>query len=817
MGRVKLHPRRFMLAFVCLFFSASLVGCMITRVKMDFLLHEGNHIGVVQQLVKDQYNYSEYKTGFQWKLCRSIISVGVYDEFFRCYDVLKKGVDANDGKVVSGPLNIEQNKAASRAKMASLLAYAHFGMRDYDKALKYAHQVEKLIDTSRFGYVSPPVTMGSLFTVALVTIPGIPAFGIMAQIYGERGDVEKSLHYINRLNALKVDALYTQQYDGERRGWRARSYMAIGDYESAYREVMTETLVDSLTGRQIIRSNSLKLNATLALEEILNWAVGLKGPTEMAVARGFEARFMRHHIELKLGKLALARKGYDEILTYPLIDGKIIVLYGALHGRGLVALAEKDLDGAISFLKRAIDVMERQRASIITEKNKIGFIGDKQTIYRDLIAALVELGRVDEAFEYAERGKARALVDLLASKKSFGKDSAGKIKAKLAELDRLERKSLKLAALKNGSDTRSVKIVKRTLKQEMPKVASLVSVTTDKPSDIQSLLRPDEAIVEYFYHGEGNKDADDLFAFVVTRDAIKAVTLDAKGLNDEVKAFRTAINKSNSNGWSQGASSLHRRLIAPLVSAIKGKKNLTIVPHGALHYLPFNALKANGGEFLIQDHTIRLLPSASVMKFLNKGSAPTQSLLVFGNPDLNDPNMDLPGAETEAKAIAKLWPDSKVVLRKHASESLIKKTASVFRYIHLASHGQFKPDAPMQSRMLLAADNDNDGSLTVSEIYDLKLNADMVVLSACQTALGDVKNGDDVVGLNRGFLYAGAKSIVGSLWEVPDNPTKDLMVGLYTNLKSMGLREAMRKAQLFALKKYKHPFNWAAFQVTGGT
>ncbi|HHZ66638.1 MAG TPA: CHAT domain-containing protein, partial [Alphaproteobacteria bacterium] len=534
-------------------------------------------------------------------------------------------------------MNIEQNKAASRAKMASLLAYAHFGMRDYDKALKYAHQVEKLIDTSRFGYVSPPVTMGSLFTVALVTIPGIPAFGIMAQIYGERGDVEKSLHYINRLNALKVDALYTQQYDGERRGWRARSYMAIGDYESAYREVMTETLVDSLTGRQIIRSNSLKLNATLALEEILNWAVGLKGPTEKAVARGFEAWFMRHQIELKLGKLALARKGYDEILAYPLIDGKIIVLYGALHGRGLVALAEKDLDGAISFLKRAIDVMERQRASIITEKNKIGFIGDKQTIYRDLIAALVELGRVDEAFEYAERGKARALVDLLASKKSFGKDSAGKIKAKLAELDLLERKSLNLAALKNGSDTRSVKIVKRTLKQEMPKVASLVSVTTDKPSDIQSLLRPDEAIVEYFYHGEGNKDADDLFAFVVTRDAIKAVTLDAKGLNDEVKAFRTAINKSNSNGWSQGASSLHRRLIAPLVSAIKGKKNLTIVPHGALHYLPFNALKANGGEFLIQDHTIRLLPSASVMKFLNKESAPTQSLLVFGNPDLNDP------------------------------------------------------------------------------------------------------------------------------------------------------------------------------------
>ena len=791
MSRVQLHTRRFMLAFVFLFFSASFVGC--ASGKFNDQIQGTDRMRVLQNLAKDGYNYSKYNAKNHRQLCRSFISIGVYDEFFRCYDVLKKRVDANDGKLTSGLLEI--NKPASRAMMASLLAYAHFGIRDYDKALKYAHQVEKLIDTTIFDFI--PIS-GKVLRVFLVTEAGIPSFGVMAQIYGERGDVQKSLHYIDRLNALITDSGTSTYLDGERRGWRARSYMAIGDYESAYRDLMTESIVDFLTGRPIPQRIPLEQHS-------------------VAVARNLEARFMSHQIELKLGKLALARKGYDEILAYPQIDGKIIVLYGALHGRGLVALAEKDLDGAISFLKRAIDVMERQRASIITEKNKIGFIGDKQTIYRDLVAALVELGRVDEAFEYAERAKARALVDLLASKKSFGKDSAGKIKAKLAELDLLERKSLNLAALKNGSDTRSVKIVKRTLKQEMPKVASLVSVTTDKPSDIQSLLRPDEAIVEYFYHGEGNKDADDLFAFVVTRDAIKAVTLDAKGLNDEVKAFRTAINKSNSNGWSQGASSLHRRLIAPLVSAIKGKKHLTIVPHGVLHYLPFNALKANGGEFLIQDHTIRLLPSASVMKFLNKGSAPTQSLLVFGNPDLNDPKMDLPGAQTEAKAIAKLWPDSKVVLRKHASESLIKKTASVFRYIHLASHGQFKPDAPMQSRMLLAADNENDGSLTVSEIYDLKLNADMVVLSACQTALGNVKNGDDVVGLNRGFLYAGAKSIVGSLWEVPDNPTKDLMVGLYTNLKSMGLREAMRKAQLFALKKYKHPFNWAAFQVTGGT
>ena len=806
MARVQLLPRHFMLAFVGLFFATNLVGC--ATMKMNDQIQAGDHMGIVQSLDEDEYNYFEYNTDAHWSLCRSFISIGVYDEFFRCYDVLKKRVDANGGKLVGGSLDWEINKPASRAMMASLLAYANFGIRDYDKALKYAHQAEKLIDTNRFYYLSK--ITNNILSVSLVTRVGVPTFGVMAQIYGERGDAQNSLHYISRLNALMTDSMFTSYLDGERRVWRTRSYMAIGDYESAYRGLMTDRHKHGVLGRE---KNPLEKLLTPAIIYALG---GEYTEEDLAVARNFEARFMSHQLELKLGKLALARKGYDEILALPQIDGNIVVQYGALHGRGLVALAEKDLDGAISFFKRAIDVIERQRASITTEKNKISFVGDKQTIYHDLVAALIEMGRADEAFEYAERGKARALVDLLASKSSFGKgQNTGKIKAKLAELDRLERESLKLAAVKNGSSVRSIKVAKLTLEQEMPEVASLVSVTTEKPSDIQVLLRPDEAIVEYFYQGESNKDADDLFAFVVTRDAIKAVTLNAKGLNDEVKAFRSAINKSNSNGWSQEASSLHRRLIAPLVSAIQGKKHLTIVPHGALHYLPFNALKANGGDFLIQDHTIRLLPSASVMKFLNKGSAPTQSLLVFGNPELNNPKMDLPGAETEAKVIAQLWPDSKILLRNHASETIFKQVASAFKYIHLASHGLFSPDDPMKSRMLLAADNDNDGNLTVSEIYDLELNADMVVLSACQTALGDVKNGDDVVGLNRGFLYAGAKSIVGSLWEVPDYQTKELMLDLYRNLGKMGLRDAMRQAQLAALKNYQHPFAWAAFQVMG--
>jgi CHAT domain-containing protein len=431
-----------------------------------------------------------------------------------------------------------------------------------------------------------------------------------------------------------------------------------------------------------------------------------------------------------------------------------------------------------------------------------------------LVQALIQAGRDAEAFEYAERGKARALVDLLASKKSFGAAANDdKIAGALEELDRLEKASLGIVAKADaGAGKRSIQQAKTDLAVSAPETASLVSVSTASAADIQSRLSADEALVEYFYEGEGK-----LYAFVVTREGIKAATLGADGLADDVKAFRAAINNYPNDGWQSLSSKLYHRLIQPLGNAIAGKQHLTVVPHGALHYLPFNALKAGDGRYLIEGHTVRLLPSASVMQFLNKGSKASESLLVLGNPDLEDASMDLPGAQQEARAIADLWSDSKVILRQHASETVIKNTAGAFKYLHLASHGQFDADKPLQSRMLLAADAENDGNLTVPEIYDLNLNADMVVLSACQTALGDVKNGDDVVGLNRGFLYAGAKSIVGSLWEVPDDPTKDLMVSLYRNLKKTDLRRAMQKAQLETMKKYDHPIAWAAFQVTGGS
>ena len=206
-----------------------------------------------------------------------------------------------------------------------------------------------------------------------------------------------------------------------------------------------------------------------------------------------------------------------------------------------------------------------------------------------------------------------------------------------------------------------------------------------------------------------------------------------------------------------------------------------------------------------------------MLQFLNKKTYPSQELLAFGNPDLGDPKYDLPGAEEETKVIDQDWKGTRILLRKLASEANFKKFAPRFKYLHLATHGEFYSEEPLQSRILLAPGDGEDGSLTVDELYDLRLNADLVTLSACETGLGDVENGDDVIGLTRGFLYAGAKSIVASLWPVSDKATAYLMKRFYANLKKMPRASALRRALIATKEKFQHPFFWSAFNLTGAT
>jgi CHAT domain-containing protein len=522
--------------------------------------------------------------------------------------------------------------------------------------------------------------------------------------------------------------------------------------------------------------------------------------------------FLRLKVLYETGKLAEAKAGYLALLNNPATRSNGTIWWSLLFDLGRIARAEGDGQLAVQRLSEAVATFEAQRANINTEAAKIGFVGDKQAVYRELVSLLVEQGRAPEALEFVERAKSRALVDLLAERQNFAvqaQDQASPAES-LKLLASLEQKSATYAANNDESSKlrSAISGARADLTRSAPELASLVTVGTTKAAEIKAQLAPDETLLEYY--GQG----DDLYVFTVTREAITGQKLDGKGLEAEVRTFREALGKVDTGAWKPLAQRLHARLIAPVPGALT-KPRLILVSHGALHYLPWAAL-SDGQRFLVDRVTLQQLPSASVMQFLaSRMPATARDMLLLGNPDLGDKAMDLPGAEAEARAIKGIWPGSTILMRKAATKGALTKAGQLFRVIHVAAHGEFNSAQPLASRLLMSPEGADNGQLTAGDLYSLRLNADLVTLSACETGMGKVLSGDDVVGLTRGFLYAGANNIVASLWPVSDDETKFLMTSFYGNLRKMPKVDALRQAQLETKKRYPHPFYWSAFQLTG--
>jgi CHAT domain-containing protein len=575
----------------------------------------------------------------------------------------------------------------------------------------------------------------------------------------------------------------------------ARGYMALGDCTKSLSFIASDPyalgrgLVDLLAGL------SLRGDSVGKFTQI---------PRALMLARCLK----------ETGKVAEARDLLDKLLAEQLLADQADVLWLTLHERGQIAETENQPVEALKLYFRAIEVIEQQRSSINTEASRIGFVGDKQSVYGRTIGLLVRANRASEAFDYAERSKSRSLVDMLAAKKDFSMQAADQARSQrlLFQLDAADlaaRVQDESVPARENASFRDRRAAITDIRSAAPELSTLVTVTSVPSDELRALVGTDDALIEYYYYGK------ELHAFVLTRERVVALTLQSEGLADDVNRLRRGIEDVGSNKWEAPASALYERLWKPLADLV-GNRNRIIVPHGVLHYLPFSALRKADGGLLVEESALRFLPSASVLKFLRPGTGvkPGQ-LLVLGNPDLGDPRMDLKFAEGEARTVAAINPDSRILLRKEASETNFKKAGMLFSRIHFASHGKFQADDPLRSGLFLAKDNENDGMLTVGELYSMSLDADLVTLSACETGLGKVANGDDVVGLTRGFLYAGSRSIVASLWSVDDKATAELMQTFYRNLGSMPKPEALRLAQIQTRKGFASPFFWAAFQITG--
>lgn len=400
-----------------------------------------------------------------------------------------------------------------------------------------------------------------------------------------------------------------------------------------------------------------------------------------------------------------------------------------------------------------------------------------------------------------------------------------------------------------------------------PRYAALKYPATLDLAQTQALLDEKTVLLEY------QTGADASYLFAVGKNDFQVARLpDEQTLRRSIEMLRAGVSAPTRVGLSNyliAGRELYRSLLAPVENLLKSKTKIVVAADGALNYLPFEVLLKNDASgnfnklpYLVRDFEISYTPSASVLanlKSAGKTAKPEKSFLAFAAPDYapktvaqipvsqrTNPNenenralnlTDLQYARTEATRIAALFPagQSAVFTGSAATEERVKTGdfLSQYRYLHFAVHGLINEQQPQFSSLVLSlpksenqivtsAENpkSEDGLLQTPEIFNLRLNVDLVTLSACETGLGQSLRGEGIVGLTRAFFYAGTPSVLVSLWKVDDASTAELMTAFYEQLRKNGERDkaaALRQAQLKLIdgNRYAHPYYWAPFVLQG--
>ncbi|MFL9900660.1 CHAT domain-containing protein [Paraburkholderia fungorum] len=480
-----------------------------------------------------------------------------------------------------------------------------------------------------------------------------------------------------------------------------------------------------------------------------------------------EYRRIEGNLLLAEGKPEEARNAFSALLKEDNSGDANYDRLWAHEGIGRADLALGDQGRAREAYLLAVDDSEKIRARFRSDEFKTGLFGDTQSVFETAIALTVGVGDYASAWNLSERSRARALLDVVRNRVDAGVDD-------------------------------------RQLNGDVPGL-----------DVVRNALKPNEAIVEFHSLEKST------IVWVIRNDGLKGYTLPIAraDMDSAVTDIRNAIMRRRPSAITYG-DKLYALLIAPL--GLRANERLIIVPHGALHYLPFQALHSADG-FLIQQHAIALEPSASVAVQLEQREQPVASNLVaFGNPSISPPYA-LPGAEAEVRSIAPLFAHNEVFLQNSATRVSFRDNAPAGRVLHVATHAEADTIDPLHSRILLApATQPADGpdSLLAKDIYNLKLNnVSLVTLSACETGLGRIARGDEILGFTRAFFYAGASSLIVSMWPVADESSALTMRTFYSQLADgKEAIDAMRAAQLAVLQnpRFAHPFFWAPFDLMGG-
>lgn len=548
-------------------------------------------------------------------------------------------------------------------------------------------------------------------------------------------------------------------------------------------------------------------------------------------------RLLLAQLELRTGNSPAARGQCEEILSRLAHLELPALAFQAHFLMGQIEESAGDGPRAFAAYQDARQSLENLRSTLRGEEIKIAFMKNKLEVYEALVDLSIRPASArpaSEAFQFMELAKSRALMDLMFSgTQAFPANEPGqselvrKIRNLREELNwyyhRIEQEHLRnedpsakrLEELQEKARTYETDLLRAL--HELPQSGSgLLRMQAAAPVELESLralLPPGAALIEYFA-ARGR-----FLAALVTGERIEVVPLTPvtrvrnllRMLEFQFAKFRlrgdylSTFQQPLLEATIAHLQDLHQELLAPLLQIWQGPR-LIIVPHGILHYVPFHALH-DGERYLIDSCQVSYAPSATVFALCQQKPARVDGgSLILGVPDPQAPLI-----LEEVQAVASKVPSPELFLGEKATVQVLKERGPLCRLIHIAAHGTFRADNPMFSRIGLG-----QSYLSLYDLYQLNLPADLVTLSGCATGVNVVAAGDELVGLVRGLLGAGAQSLLLTLWDVNDRSTTEFMQMFYDNLQRTGDKAAAVQSAMQSLRqKYPHPYHWAPFLLIG--
>lgn len=723
-------------------------------------------------------------------------------------------LDADQGnyrdarKLVDESLTMATALGLGTARQHQLMASVESSEGDYQDALK--HQEKALEEADKAG-IAGQITWATIG---------------LGDIYSQVGDMKRASRYYMQANGNGDTGSLESESIRASIGMRMGDLAAAGRYFSSQGS-SSGRAISSLRIAEMMTTQSKTDSALIMLDQAYSGfraSRNIQGMTNVRVLKG--------RILVDKGNLRQAGLVLDSALSAgDLPDSK----WQAYFQKGRLSEKMNDDDKAIEYYFRAVEIIERMRGSLASEEFRSSFINNKRDVYDKLILLLFRKNRISEAFRVSEQDRARSFYDILAGKKiGFRGSVEGNIAMREQDMRMEIQKLYRLIRKSEEEDSSSAPAFRSEishLRQELadnqveydkildkirhgePSYNEMISADPVNAADLQKVLDNKSAALVYWISDEK------IILWIITPGDIycTSVTIDYGSLSELIGKTRSAIEGNDIVKSAAGLKSLYNILIHPAEDRIKQFTSLVIIPNGPLHFLPFQALISGTGEYLVQRYNIIYSPSAGV-QILCSGHQSAHGSKFFGTA-LADISVGgkpgLPGTEMELNKILPLFQARLSAFGKDATETFVKKNAGNFDFIHFATHGSCNFSQPLYSCLYFPQGPDDDGKLNVYEVLEMNLNAKMVTLSACETGLGNLSQGDELVGLSRAFLFAGSSSVVVSLWAVADYPTSLLMSSFYRNLKDHPAQEALTMAQREIMKLFPQPLYWSPFILIG--